>query len=270
MAGSVESIIGVIKAIGDIPKVETGYIQFQNLSEERQQQNLNANTLPPADIKKMAAGVLKTGLNVAGSISSSGAMGILGSALGMAGAKYLEKDKDGFFDPSNPTIMKVQYNPSTISVETEMGDVEKVTAIPSEDKEKSSDAQHESLVRPVNENFRVSLFMAARADNDPSVRIRCETFMNAAALGSGIVFHWGTMNVMGILTEANVDYTMFSPEGEPIEAKVDITIQDSWTEKVVSKEITKAQKEAEKQISKEKKDAEKASSVTEKVTGKFM
>lgn len=41
-----------------------------------------------------------------------------------------------------------------------------------------------------------------------------------------VTFSWGNLNFTGYLTSVNTEYTMFSMEGKPIRAKMDIVIQE--------------------------------------------
>ncbi|MCR5777179.1 MAG: hypothetical protein K6G84_07170 [Lachnospiraceae bacterium] len=269
MASTLENIIGIVKSLSDIPKVENAFIEFNELSEGRMQKNIESYTLPEKSLLDTASDVLSGGVEAVKSVQNAGASGVLGFALSEL-AKKMTGDDSGFFDPDNPNRLKVQYNPSSLTVQTEMGDVQKNTEVPAKsDDKKSNDSEHQTLVRPVTESFSAKLFISARRDDDTSVRLRAEVFMAAAASGSAVVFQWGGFQESGILTDVNVRYTMFSGKGEPTNAEIDITIQRGWTEKSSKKEITKAGKAAEKQINAEKKAEEKAAAATEKVTGKF-
>lgn len=45
-----------------------------------------------------------------------------------------------------------------------------------------------------------------------------------------VTFSWGNLNFKGYLTSLNEEYTMFSIEGKPIRAKLDITIQEDTSD----------------------------------------
>lgn len=43
-----------------------------------------------------------------------------------------------------------------------------------------------------------------------------------------IYFEWGTIGVTGILTRMNVRYTMFSPDGKPVRAQTELSIEGQY------------------------------------------
>ncbi len=69
-------------------------------------------------------------------------------------------------------------------------------------------------------------------------RLYCYTNKNIESSGVAkqIYFFWGSIAVAGMLTRMSVHYTMFAPDGKPVRAKVDISIEGDYVGEQTSKE----------------------------------
>ena len=57
---------------------------------------------------------------------------------------------------------------------------------------------------------------------------------NVGDIDTGVKFAWGSLSIIGYITDLSVDYTYFSPQGSPLRAYVDLTIYRMSNEQVKS------------------------------------
>ena len=268
LPSTVEVIAGLVSAVAGFGGVENAKLIFEDLSEKRYEKNKGLDKLNDGSLLSKASKALD-----GGDVSEpSGFFGTVGAMLKGLAKNYVGKKAAGFFDPSDPRIMNVQFNPASINISNEMGDSREVKELPVKtDDKKNNDDKKEivNVVRPVTETFAVTLLMASAEKGDDSVRRRAEVFLEAANKASPVAFAWGNMQVVGCISDLNVEYTMFDSRGEPIRASVELTLQNAWEEKVSSKVIDKAVKTVDKEVAKADKQSESSASAEDKVVGKF-
>lgn len=75
-----------------------------------------------------------------------------------------------------------------------------------------------------------------------TVDIQVRAFLNLAYKiqpktheASFVMVIWGTFIMTGVVSSANVNYTMFAPNGRPLRAKVSLTINETISKKLLSK-----------------------------------
>lgn len=125
----------------------------------------------------------------------------------MLNKAYIEF-KDIVTDDGRGTMFQVPFNPSELSFES--------TAL----KPDRTDEKQEMTVRlNMKLVFDKSLYME-------SVQEETERFLAAARdpQKRRVLFHWNEMNFDGLLDRMTASYEMFSNEGKPVRAKIDIGI----------------------------------------------
>jgi len=122
-------------------------------------------------------------------------------------------------------LMPVQYNPSTLTYSSRAGLTEEQGA---------GDAGLKacrSRILPPETVLNVELFFTAaeESENTDFVQQRTEGLLSLVmqARSRQVVFAWGDMNFRGELEEASAEYTMFHAKGNPMMARVSLSIRQA-------------------------------------------
>lgn len=143
----------------------------------------------------------------------------------------------------------VQFNPTELSVKEAIGVSDLEDEETTEELKKLMQGRKIGIQRPLESSgewkkknrltLSVSLFFNTleKLNQDSYEDVRklvgqlypyTNRTMDSSRSVEQIYFFWGSIAVAGLLTDMSVRYTMFAPDGKPVRAQVDISIQGDY------------------------------------------
>lgn len=179
--------------------------------------------------------------------------------------RIVENNMDQYLDRGRK-YFTVQFNPSTLQLSGHAGGLVRRLSYEKEDRDKDGKEDHSASYAPGTTSIimSVSLFfdasdpqndflddkltmnptsvltggakavMTAMGNKKTSVQTEVEGFIGALRnpMTRIMTFNWGKICYSGVLRSVGVNYTMFSPNGNPVRANVDLSMvcadDDQW------------------------------------------